>query len=239
MFSKKLFNNNQGSSSGGGGQSSPISASNVTYINGNIKNVKQALDTLLYVEPKITSFIGGGNYEIGTTVADVNLTWTINKNVTSQVLEKAGASVGDIDVSARTYTDTEANLSTNTTYKLTVSDGIKSTTAITTISFKHKRYYGVSTNDTLDNAGILGLSNELTDNRIQTRTFDCSGGKYFYFVLPKSMCTGISFKVGGLTFSDMTVIEVGFTNASGYTSTYNIYRSTEFQTGSAITVEVK
>ena len=215
-----------------------VTANDVAYSNGEYTSVKEALDALLYVAPTVQFIQGGSSQEIGASLENVTVKWKTNKDVTTQVLKKNNVQVGELTATDREYTDTGANITTNTTYTITVGDGNKTATASANITFRPKRYWGVSTSATLDNAGVLALSGELCNDRTQTRTFDCSGGKYFYIVLPKSMCNNITFKVGGLAFSDMEVTEIQLTNASGYTQAYNIYRPTEIQTGSAITVNV-
>lgn len=213
-----------------------MSADKVEYNNGSITNVQQALDQLLYVAPNITSFSGGGTYEVGQSIASVNLAWVLNKAVTSQSINQG---IGSLDVGLRNYTHTPSTpIRSNVTYTLTVSDGKNSASKSTSLAFRYKRYWGVSSKDTLTNADILALSKELTTGRTQSRTFNCSGGKYFYFVIPAEFCNGISFKVGGLAFSDMEVSNITLTNESGATVACKVYRSKNLQTGSAISVEV-
>jgi hypothetical protein len=213
-----------------------MSADKVEYNNGSITTVQQALDQLLYVAPSITSFSGGGTYEVGQSIASVNLAWALNKAVTSQSINQG---IGSLDVGLRSYTHTPSTpIRSNVTYTLTVSDGKNSASKSTSLAFRYKRYWGVSTSDTLDNAGVLALSKELTTGRTQSRTFNCSGGKYFYFVIPAEYCNGISFKVGGLAFSDMDVKDMAVVNESGATVNCKVYRSKNIQTGSAINVEV-
>lgn len=213
----------------------PSTAENVSYLNGDITTVQEALDQLLYVAPRISSFTGGNTYEIGSTVNTVTLNWTLNKTVTSQSLNQG---IGAIDATLRTYTISDAALTSNTTYTLTVSDGTNSATASTSLYFRYKRYWGTSANTELTNEEILALSQEYSTSRTQSRTFDCSGGQYFYLVIPTEFCSGISFKVNGLAFSAVVANTIEFTNASGYTASYNVYRPTNIQTGSAINVEV-
>lgn len=210
-----------------------IDSSDIKYTDS--LTIQQALDQLLYVAPSITSFTGGGTYEIGQTINTVNLSWNINKSVISQSINNG---IGSIDPSLRTYVVSNANLTSNTTYTLTVNDGQQSASRSTSVNFRYRRYWGVNASQTITNEQILQLSSEFATNRQQTRTFDCSGGKYFYLVIPTSFCSGISFKVGGLSFSDMNVQTIQFTNASGNTSSYNVYRPNNIQTGSAISVEV-
>lgn len=209
----------------------------IEYDNGEFKTVKEALDSLLYVKPAINSFTGGGTYEIGTTISTVNLTWSINKKINRQILKRGSTEVSQINSEIRSYID-NININSNTTYTLSISDGKNSASKTTSILFKQKRYWGASSKETLDNADVLKLSQELTDNRKQSRSFNCSGGKYFWLVIPEQMCSGITFKVGGLAFSAMEISKMQLTNASGYTSSYYLYRSSDIQTGSSISVEV-
>lgn len=212
-----------------------IPADKVEYINGDIRTVKDALDQLLYISPDITSFTGGGTYEKGSVINNVNLSWTLNKDITSQSINQR---IGDLDISLRKYDISEANLTEDTTYTLTVSDGKNSDSASTSVLFRQKGYWGVSTETSLTNEQILALSQEFSTGRNQNRTFDCSGGKYFYFVIPTQYCNGIQFKVGGLSFTGMEETTIQLTNASGYEASYNVYRCSNIQTGSAINVEV-
>lgn len=209
-----------------------LDSSNINY--NEHMTIKEALDDLLYVAPVITSFTGGGTYEVGSTISKVNLNWAINKNIISQSLNN---DIGELEPSLRTYT-VNKNITTNTTYTLTVNDGKQTANKSTSINFLYKRYWGVSESDSINNEQILAFDSEFASNRQQNRVFDCSGGKYFYFIIPTQFCNGISFKVGGLAFSDMNVETIQFTNASGHQSNYNVYRVNNIQTGSSINVEV-
>lgn len=213
---------------------SDLTSNNIEYNNGDITSVKEALDKLLYIDPKITSFTGGGTFEMGQTVESILLKWSINKDIESQSLNQ---NIGTIDKAIKQYQYNNP-ITSNTTFTLTINDGVKTANSSTTVSFKQKRYWGVSTKDNLSNEDILLLSQEFASNRQQTRTFDCSGGKYFYFIIPTQMCNGISFKVGGLAFSDMLNSTIQLINNYDYTSSYNVYRVNNVQTGSSIEVQV-
>ena len=211
----------------------PESAVDITYTNPDYPTVAAALDKLLYVAPTV-SISGGGTYEVGSTRATTTLTWVWNKTITSQSLNQG---IGSLDPAVRTYTY-ETPITSNTTFTITGSDGTQSKSASTFVNFQPKRYWGVSTNTSLTDEQILALSSELSTSRTQTRTFNCSGGKYFYFVIRTEYCSGIKFKVGGLAFSDMVLTTRNVVNAQGYSASYNIYRVNNIQTGSAISVEV-
>lgn len=210
-----------------------LPAEKIEYHNSEYPTVEAALDKLLYVSPNV-SISGGGDYEDGYTKATTTLTWSWNKTITSQSLNQG---IGSLSPSLRTYTY-ETPITSNTTFTITGSDGTNSKSASTSVVFKPKRYWGVSTKTELTDSDILALSQELSTGRTQSRTFNCSGGKYFYFVIRASYCSGIAFKVGGLAFSDMICTTRDVVNVQGKSAIYNIYRVNNIQTGSAISVEV-
>jgi hypothetical protein len=213
---------------GGGGD-----ASQITYHNPSYPTVEAALDQLLYVAPLVT-LTGGSTFEIGQTINSVALNWTINKNIISQSINQG---IGSLDPSLRTFTHSAQTITTDRTYTITVNDGTNSATSSSSVLFRNKRFWGTSTLTSLTDAQIKALSSEFATSFTQSRTFDCTGGKYFYFAFPASFGTP-SFKVGGLAFSDMTLVTRAFVNASGFSSSYNIYRVTNLQSGSAIAVDV-
>lgn len=218
---------------GGGGGGGPVPASMVTVTNDGYSNVQQVLDDLLYVPLSITSLSGGGAYEIGTTITSVNLTWSYNKDVTSQSFNQG---IGSLDVDDRSYNVTGLSLTTNRTWTLSASDGTTSPTAGTTVSFVPKRYWGVWPDDAPDNSDILTLSQELSSSRGKSISFDCTGGRYPIYAWPVSFGALSGVTVGGLAFSDYTVSTMSFTNAQGYTQDYYVFVFNGIQTGAAINV---
>lgn len=141
---------------------------------------------------------------------------------------------------------TRANLTTNTTItvnfyspksglevsgsKVIKATGNDKTSASASVSFYHRRFWGVSADANVD---ITTLSSELNNSRAKTIDFNCSGGKYFYFAYPKALGDS-TWKVGGLAFSGYTRTEVTITNEYGLQVTYYVYRSSNIQTGSSI-----
>lgn len=219
---------------GGGGPGGPINAEDVIYNHPDYPTVDDALDALLYVPTNITGISGGSNNEIGVTINNVNLAWSINKTVVSQSFNQG---IGAIDPALRALNLTAQAITTNRTYTLTASDGTTPDSASTSVLFFNKRYWGVSADTDLDDAEVISLSSELATARQQTRVFDCSGGRYFHFAFPASFGTP-TFRVGGLSFTDMVSVTRSFVNASGHAESYQLWRCGSIQTGSAITVEV-
>lgn len=212
-----------------------LDAEYIKYSNENytFTNVKEALDHLLYQEPEVTLH-GGGTYEKGMVIENVHLTWELNKIVTSQTIFPA---IGKVDAELRSYNIENANVSEDTTYTILVSDGRNAATSETQILFKQYVYWGSSSSTDLNNQEIIIFSKEFESTDTNVVTFDCSGGKYFYIITPSKYRDDITFKINGFVFSDMVESEILLTNASGYTSSYTIFRSNNIQTGSSIEVE--
>lgn len=210
-------------------------AADVSYANATYANVQEALDSILYQPPEIESFSNSvGTVELGTTITAVTLSWTLNKTMTSLSLDDGIGSV--VGLTSKSLIG--LNITSEATWTLSAGDGQNTTSAITTVAFKRRRYWGVSPSEELDNAGVLGLSgSELADNFSKSVTYDASGGKYLYFAFPQSFGVLSNVKVGGLPFTDYIVSTLSdFTNASGHTETYSVVRVRNLQTGSAISV---
>lgn len=205
-----------------------LSASSVPYGDGTVAS---ALDTLLYVAPSASFSLSVGTVEIGSTVAAVTATWSFNKTMISVTLTDTTITTADT-----MHLFDGLLLTSNKTYTLGFNDGTTSSSASRTVSFSAKRYWGVSASEALDDAGILALSDEFSASKSKAITYNCTGGRYFYFCYPASSGLPANVTVGGLAFSDYTVSTQGFTNASGYTQNYNVVRCNNIQTGSAISV---
>ena len=219
--------------SGGGGVAGD--AVNVAYDNPLYPTVQAALDKLLHVSLSASlSVVGGAIHEIGEVVTDVTLAWTVNKDVTTQTLNNG---IGALAATLRAYTHSGQSISSSRTYTLTVSDGSETKNASVTLEFQPKRFWGVSANPTLTDTEILAMSQEFATGRAQTRTFDCSGGKYFYVILPADFGAA-TFLVNGFTYSAYELVTRNVSNEYSHTQMYNIYRSSLVMNGSAITVVV-
>lgn len=228
-----------GCSGGSGGIALPIGDNDVTHSHNTYDTVKKALDFLLYEEPAITSFTNSvNNVEKGSTVNNITLNWAVNKPDDMTLVINQG--IGEV-TGLTSKTLSSANITSDITYTMTASDGTKTITKTTAIKFLNKIYYGSSPSENIaDSAAILSLTNnKLASSYALSATFDCSGGKYIYIAVPSSFGLNTSkFKIGGLANSAWTTRTVSFTNASGYTCDYTVFRSNEKQNGSAIKVDI-
>ena len=213
-----------------------LTARDLPFDAGGFTNVGDALASLFYVKPTV-SLTGGGTYEIGQTITSITLNWTTGGShpLVSQSLNNG---IGNITLlTTRTYTHSGQTITANRTYTITVADETNSATSSTTVAFSPKRYWGVSEKATLTDADILTLSSEFSSNRTQTRTLDCTGGKYLWFVWESNYGSG-SFTVNGLPNTAWTVTTQDMVNASGATRNVRLSRSDHLLFGNAYTVAV-
>lgn len=216
---------------GGVTKKMPLTAGALHYHNDAYPTVEAALDKLLYVTPSATFALSVGTVEIGSTVDTVTASWSFNKAMTSVSLTDAVVAPADTS-----HVFSGLGLTSNKTYTLGYSDGTTSGNISKTVTFSPKRYWGTSPLDTLDAAAILAMSQEFGASKSKSVTYDCTGGRYFYFCYPASSGLPAAVTVGGLAFSDYTVTVQPLTNASGYTQNYNVVRCNNIQTGAAINV---
>lgn len=182
------------------------------------------------VFPFTMSLSGGGTYEKGSSQT-VNLSWTYDRDIESQSINNESLPVGS---RSRQYT----GVTTDTVYTLKAVQGEQAYAKSVSAQFKLRKYYGVSANSSLDNDGILSLSSAWAVRAQASTVFDCTGGKYPYYILPTSMASGIQFWIGGLRNTDWTEEVREITNAYGYKESYTIYRLNNIQTG-VLNIEVR
>ena len=174
-----------------------------------------------YEDPDYLTFTNNVNaVEIGSTVTQVIMNWTRNKDFTSQSLNQG---IGGIDPLILTHTH-NTSFTTNRTYTITGGDGIKETSESTNIYFRSKRYWGVNNKATqLNDAEIIALGGELATSRLMTKTFDCTNYRRIWICYPQSF--GVAhFRVGGFENNDFTRYDVTHINASGGSVAYYLYR---------------
>ena len=222
----------------GGGTGGPSAADQVSYLNSgdaNIQTVQDALDKILFV-PMTVSMSGGGNYEYGTSLASVNLSWSISKPIKTQLLTGPGAV--QPAVAARSSIAI-GPFTGNTAWSLlvTAADGVETKSASTGISFYNRRFWGTCASATPTDAEILNMSSELSNTRTQTRTMN-GNGQYLTFGWPAGFGTP-TFIVNGLKNTAWVEVIRSFTNSLGFSTSYRFYRSTYLQNGTGIQIQVQ
>lgn len=190
--------------------------------------MKQAILDLQYVEIAISSFTNNRNtVEMGSTVEEVVLSWSLNKVPTALKVDNAA-----VDVNAKTTTLTGQSIKANKTFTLSATDERdKTVTKTTSISFQNGVYWGVGAADAaIDSAFVLGLTKGLQASKAKTFTVNAGAGKHIYYAIPARYGTP-TFNVGGFDGGFNKVATFDFTNASGYTESYDVYKSTNANLG--------
>lgn len=233
---------------------------NVNYIRdepvqvaiGNVKvgttfkgTVQDALDMLFYplIDSKISLTVSpSGNMENGTVVSNSVLRVNITKN--SGVLNtisfyKNNNLLDTINCTNETtyqFSDT-IGYSSNVTYRATLNYSLgeetKTVSASSTINFMNKVYWGTKAEqEIIDSSFILNLQNNvLSTTKARTISTNLINDEYFYYALPSSLGTPI-FTVGGFEGGFVNVASLEFTNSSGYTTSYNVWRTEHNNLGS-------
>ena len=222
-----------------GGEGGASTADAVEYINDaiSVTNVEDALNKLIadyyYVAPSVTSFTAtpaGGTYEIGSTItAPITFNWSYNKDITTQTL--TDCTLTDNTIRTATY---NTDITSNKTFTLSVSDGTKTATKSIAYSFTNKVWYGSAAEGTYDDAFILGLATgKLQTSKSGTYTVTVADREYFFIAMPQSYNNSdtLTGKIGGFETDFSKVSTVSHTNASGYATNYNIYKSTNASLG--------
>lgn len=202
---------------------------------------KAKLDELLYTAFTLSfsALPSAGSYEKGQKL-NISLSFNANRALTTLSV-KRGAQVLESNPGATTVTD-PTEVTANTTYTITANDGAEfaqsEQTKSLSYTFFSRRYWGVSAKTSLNSNEIRALNSELSSTRTQTRTFDCTGGRYFYFAWPSAFGTP-TFIIGGLTNTDFTKETIQITNAFGFIEAYDVYRINNLQNGNAIPTTVQ
>lgn len=178
------------------------------------------------------SYNGGGTFEKGSSVKPI-ISWSISRK--GEIIIPTNATINGstegIDSSKGKYTS-PTSITTNKNYELVCSYNSQSISKTFSYTFALKKYWGTSTSTSLSNADILAMSSTWASRTMGKTTFDCTGGKYIYYIIPSDVYGGgVDFWVNGFKNTDITVTEVTVTNAYGNSSTYKVMRLNNKQTG--------
>lgn len=179
---------------------------------------------------------GGGTFEVGSSNKNAIGIIVTRKgtNVTSSstiTVAASGNVTGSLSSDKKTWTPSK-DISSNTSVAVKATYGSQNATKIVNYTFKYKKYWGTSTSASLTSSQVIALAGSTwADSKAMgATTFDCTGGKYVYYVIPSSLGTP-EFWVGGLKNTDVVTTSATVTNASGGSATYSIIRLANIQTG--------
>lgn len=191
--------------------------------------------------------------EIGTSVTGFDAAWVLNKTPTEQTIIVTGAGDATItaDVNARSTTDLSGDAAdawaaiksqTKNSGTLSVSIHVKDTrgaeeTKTASIQWLNGVYTGAAAAPaTIDSAFIRTLTKSLQGGKGKTFTVNAATGAYIWYACPVRYGTP-NFNVGGFDGGFGKVATLDYTNPSGSTESYQVWRSDNAGLGST-TVKV-
>ena len=187
-------------------------------------DIRARLDALEGDAIRINSFTAtASSYEKGAS-ATVTLNWSLNKTATSQTVN---------NVSVQGNTVTYSNVTDDTTYTLSVSDGETNDVQSASVTFANRIYYGVAT----DLTSVNNLSSVVSDEIERRITVTAGSGQYIIYAFPARLGSAV-FYVDQFEGGFDAPVEQTITNSSGYSETYKVYKSTNANLGTT-TVDVR
>lgn len=192
-------------------------------------------------------------YEIGTAVTGLDAAWVLNKTPAEQTITvpEYAVTIENIGADVRSTTGLTGNAATQwngvkTQEKtsgtlavvLTVKDDRGAAASKTaSIQWLNGVYTGAAEAPaTIDSAFILTLTKSLQSGKGKTFTVNAATGTYIWYACPVSYGTP-AFNVGGFDGGFSKVATLDYTNAVGYTESYQVWRSDNAGLGST-TVKV-
>lgn len=158
--------------------------------------------------------------EIGSTV-NPNFNWVYStENITSQSFNGE-----PLDIKIRTKSLT--NIKDDTEFKLTVSS-LNTASGVLDIHFVPRIYFGASEVEDMTSGLVPSLGgDEVVLNRILGRkSFNCTGGKYVYYIVPTSEKDEVVIRDGNdFLFTGYTTSEVKVTNTYGVETSYTVFKT--------------
>ena len=202
-------------------------------------SMQQMFDMLLYpyIAPS-TSLTGGVDKEFGSSTS-LTLNWSVVKNtnpITSIIVN--GSPIIPTGNSQSLSQPANAIQDVFTTFTMTASDGIQTTSATTSVSWYNKRYWGTAASfGALNSAQIIALSgagigtgNALSTTLVANYDGINGSGQYLVFAWPTSFGTP-TFKVNGMINTAFTKVNssYAFSNAYSYVANYDVWMSNTVQ----------
>lgn len=196
---------------------------------------RQLIDDLAYTAIAFASASAtNATNEIGSIVTETVIVWSFNKEPKTQTI-KFGSEVAEVlDKSIRSKTYSGKTIASNTSIVITATDE-RDTQASRTlnITFQPRAYWGVAQDkEFYDSIDILTLSEStLTNTRARNINVNAGEGEHIIYAIPSTFGTPI-FKINGFEGGFVKVGTINFTNASGYSQNYDVYKSVNPNLGS-------
>lgn len=218
----------------------PIDSDSILYDGQLLSDV---LDSILYTAIDITALSSNiSTIEVGSPLDAFTLSWTLNKSsIVSQQITGTNIPTTNPVTSARSQSFTgvayDPNAIGSASYTLTVDDGTNTDNRSTSINFWNKRYWLAAPSTALSNAFILSMNSELSNSKSKNISYPVVGANdYLWYCYPSRLGTvTLTDAETGFPAGFNNPITFSFTNNSGFTEDYYVYRSTNAGLG-AITV---
>ena len=194
------------------------------------------LNSLLYPyqNPSFGSFsIDGqssGSFELGYTYPSGNklFTWNIinpNNVKENSITLNAEAGISNTGSKSQMVASVTKNTAGSHTFTIKAqnSNNVEFTRNIT-FNWLAKRFWGVSEEESVTDEMIKAFSNELSNSKVKTVSYDGTGGKYPYFIYPTALGDLNNTKVNNLEWNDWVLVKRDFINVNGVSIPMNIYR---------------
>jgi hypothetical protein len=191
----------------------------------NIQNISDIPETL----PAITgSILASPNLvERGSIITSVMLDWHFSRIPSNSVSITDLTTVDkNILTDSITLDYTSAPIVDDKLYEMTILDGTDTYTFTDEIKFLSKLYLAKSPFNTLTGAQIIGFASDsyLVDSFVGEYSWTGLVNDYIYISYPSTFgFANFTFSGFPVTFTQYNI--VNFTNSSGYTSSYVVYRS--------------
>lgn len=187
-------------------------------------DIVRRLEALEYKDIKINSFTAAPSVAERGSSVNVNLTWNLNKAAAATYINGA-----EVTGTSKQF----QNVTTTTAYVLSVNDGKTSDSKSASITFANNIYYGAAK----DLESVASLTKVLSENTARTITVDAGTDEYIIYAIPARLGT-VLFYVSGFEGGFEEPVAMNIANASGYSESYNVYRSTRSSLGNT-TIEIK
>ena len=199
--------------------------------------LSQVSQLMTNVFPFIISFNGGGTYEKGQILTP-QISWIIERKDES-VFPSAATVNGSVEgISSDFKSFTGKPITEDVSYYVKVQCDNQMLEGYVSYFFKFMKYWGVSDKTILSSADVLGMNHSFaTSKEMGKTTFDCTGGKYPYYILPEEF-DGIEVWINGFRNTDLDISYLEVTNDYNVSKNYKVVRLNTIQTG-VLTIEYK
>lgn len=193
-------------------------------------NINELMDEVFKIS--FDTFVGGGTFEKGSVVTPY-IFWSIlykDEEVVPTTATVNGSTEGVNEEKSKYSSPT--TITTDKNYKVICTYGSQSIEKTANYIFSLKKYWGASSVTELTNGDVMLMNNGWASRTMGKTTFDCTGGKYIYYIIPSNIYgSGVDFWVNGFKNNDVVVTDMQVTNSYNVTATYKVMRLNNIQTG--------